>query len=344
MIKQAQIKLTLWYVLIIMSITVSISALVYRGVSDATERALEAQRKRLERRLTDFPGGKAWMMQRPDKPMPLIDEDTLSEVNEGTMQLLILINLGILLITGGLGYILAGITLKPIDEMIKGQKRFISDAAHEIKTPLTIMKTNLEVTLRDKKLKTQDAKEALSSAITEIDKLNLFINKLLKKSRYQSGKNGLIKEKFSLTELIRKIETELYPLAKAKGISMKSKLDEVDINADKNMMSEMLTNLIENAIKYSNSKGKVDISLKNSAKFAKIQIKDNGIGIAKDDLQHIFEPFYRADKSRSKTEREGFGLGLSIVKDIVDKHHGTIKIESELSKGTIINLSLPINS
>lgn len=342
MIKQAQIKLTLWYVLIIMSITISLSALVYRGVSDATERALEAQRERLERRLTDFPGGRAWMMQRPDKPMPLIDEDTLAEVNEGTMQLLILINLGILLITGGLGYILAGITLKPIDEMIKGQKRFISDAAHEIKTPLTVMKTNLEVTLRDKKLKTEDAKEALSSTVTEIDKLNIFINNLLKKSRYQSGKNGLVYEKFSLTELIKKIETELSPLAKTKEIRMKSKLDEVEIKADKNMMNEMLTNLIENAIKYSNNEGKVEVSLKNSGKFAQIEIKDKGIGIAKEDLQHIYEPFYRADKSRSKTEREGFGLGLSIVKDIMDKHHGTIKIDSEVNKGTIVKISLPI--
>ncbi len=341
MIKEAQIKLTLWYLLIIMTITLSLSVLVYGGVSNATEKALDAQRERLERRLNQTPGGRFWM-QKQNHPMPLIDKSTLDDVLQDTIRLLFLINLGILIITGGLGYILAGITLKPIDEMIKGQKRFISDAAHEIKTPLTVMKTNLEVTLRDKKLRIDNAKTALSTTISEIDKLNLFINDLLKKSRYQNGKNDLTYEKFRLDTLIQEILKDLSPIAKEKNISLKTDLKNIEINADKNMISEMVSNLIENAIKYSNNKGEVKIDLAKSTRTAKLRIQDNGIGIPKEDISHIFEPFYRADKSRSKTSREGFGLGLSIVKDIVDKHHGTIKIESDVGKGTMVKIQIPL--
>ena len=145
MFKTTKLKLTAWYLCIIMAITFSFSSVVYLGVVRATQRALISQKRRIEHEF-----------RRTQK----FDEETFIEIREKTLAFLAFINLIILVLSGGLGYLLAERTLKPIEQMINKQKRFVSDATHELKTPITAMKADIEVTLRNKKLNIEDLRKS----------------------------------------------------------------------------------------------------------------------------------------------------------------------------------------
>ena len=174
MFKSAKIKLTTWYVAIIMLISIAFSTFAYMGIAAGTKRALEVQHRRFERQYIRF-----------ERPEPLLDIDALIEIRNKTLITLIIFNVAVLVISWALGYFLAGKTLKPIENMLEKQKRFVSDAAHELKTPITAAKTELEVALRDKKLSPENAKIVLNSAVEEMDKLHSLVNLLLAHTKYQ---------------------------------------------------------------------------------------------------------------------------------------------------------------
>lgn len=337
MFRSARIKLTVSYLAIIMAITLSFSSFVYIGVSISTQKALESQKRRLERQLTRH--------QAPSEliPMgPMIDVETLVEIRNQTLSNLIIVNIVIFISSGSLGYLLAGNTLKPIEKMVNKQKRFISDAAHELKTPLTAMKTSLEVTLRDKKLTPKEAKNVLESTIEEVDKLHIFTQKLLKQSRYQNSSIAEHKE-IRLEAIIKQAIESVYPLSKQKNISINTDLEPVKTSGDKEELEELFINLIDNAIKYSKKGSTINITVKKTGSFAEAIVEDFGIGIAKEELQNIFEPFYRADKSRSSNTRKGYGLGLAISKEIAEKHKGKISVKSIFGSGSKFTVRLPIS-
>jgi signal transduction histidine kinase len=337
MFKSARIKLTAWYLAIIMVITISFSAFLYLGVEKATERALETQRIRMERQFDEMD-----LFRSGPRQLPEFNAETLIEIRQRTLLFLEIINLAVFGISASLGYFLAGRTLKPIEEMIQKQKRFTSDAAHEIKTPLTIMKTNLEVTLRDKNLSIETARESLESAIEEIDNLNFFTAKLLKQSRYQ---NINPKDKFvkvELSRLISGIAEKLKGLAEKRNENIICDLEPVIIKGDKTSLEELFVNLIENAIKYNHDGENVEIEMRENEKEVEIKIEDHGMGIDETELNSIFDPFYRTDKSRNKLAKDGFGLGLSIAKEIVELHNGKISVESKVGKGSVFKVTLPL--
>ncbi|OGC50412.1 hypothetical protein A2716_04365 [candidate division WWE3 bacterium RIFCSPHIGHO2_01_FULL_40_23] len=338
MFKSARIKLTLWYLAIIMLITLAFSSFVYIGVDRATRHALEGQRRRFERRFTQlntpfgFPRG-----------TPMLDAETLAEIRSRTLATLLVINGAVLIISATSGYFLAGRTLKPIEEMVERQKRFISDAAHEIKTPLTSMKTGLEVTLRSESLTVKEAKKALGSAIEEVDKLHKFTGKLLKQSRYQNGNNAK-KETVNLQEVLAHVVKKLKPQADKRGEVLVLTGTDLKITGDKDELEELFINLIENSIKYNKANKPVTISLSSEKNYAKVSIEDFGKGIPEEDLPHIFEPFYRADKSRKDSQHEGYGLGLTIAKEIVERHHGEILVVSKKNNGAKFTVKLPLSN
>ncbi|MFA6982071.1 MAG: HAMP domain-containing sensor histidine kinase, partial [Patescibacteria group bacterium] len=259
MFKSARLKLTIWYLLIIMVITLSFSSFVYIGVNANTRRALEGQRHRLERQIT-----------RPEGflPMgPMIDVETLIEIRKQTLTNLIMINTAIFFISGSLSYLLAGKTLRPIEDMVEKQKRFISDAAHEMKTPLTAMKTSLEVTLRDKKLDLDGAKDVLISTVEEVDKLSKFTASLLRKSKYQNG-NSVSHDNVHLETLIKDICRKMSPIAEKKNNKINTNLESISVTGNKDELDELLTNLIDNAIKYNKKNSIINIELKSSGSMA----------------------------------------------------------------------------
>ncbi len=337
MFKSAKIKLTASYVAIVMFVSVAFSSFVYVGVMQSTQRALESQKKRLERRLEVGPAP-----QRPGGFGPMIDSETFNEIRERTLLMLLVINSVVFVITGGAGYFIAGATLKPIEEATKKQKRFISDAAHEIKTPLTAMKANLEVTLRDKKLTLETAKECLQGVISDANMLQSLAESLLAQSRIQNGDS----EKFVKTDLQQVVQgaIKLHAAdAKNKNIEVSYEGVQLFINAQVENIGMAISNLIDNSVKYNKPGGNIDLKIEKTGQHAVLVIKDTGVGISDEDAPHIFEPFYRADKSRSKNNAKGYGLGLAIVKEILQKNKGSVQVKSKLGEGTEFILKFPLS-
>ena len=231
--------------------------------------------------------------------------------------------------------------MKPIEEMVEKQKKFTADAAHELKTPLTAMKTDLEVNLRDKNLDLKKAKTVLESTINDIDSLTLLTNSLILQSKYQNYKNGK-KDPINLKESAQNVIAKLEPATREKKIKINLDADEIKIQGDENFVRELLTILVDNAIKFGKNEGKIEISIKAKNNYAQISVKDNGIGIDEKDIPYIFDRFYKADASRSKNEAPGFGLGLSIAKEIVEAHKGKIFVKSKKDTGTEFLIKLPL--
>lgn len=341
MFKSAQIKLTSWYLAIIMLVTISFSSFVYMAVSQATTQALEVQRRRVERYFVEYGDGNSFTYKYPNRFPNNFDAEALLEIKEKTFYFLIMLNLGIFVASGTLGYFLAGKTLNPIKDMINSQKRFISDAAHEFKTPLTAIKTNLEVAMRDKNLCEADAKDVFSSTLEEIDKLTYISNQLLQKSKYQNSLNHKEFKEVDLYAVLNSIMNKLTNVAKKKDIIFVNKTTPIKIYGNKEDLDALFTNLIENAIKYSHNNSQITVANETKKQICCIKVIDQGVGISKEDLPNIFEPFFRAEKSRNKTKASGYGLGLSIAKEIVENHKGRISVSSKLDSGTKFTVCLP---
>ena len=336
MFHSARIKLTAWYLLIITIICVSFTVAMYQEMTVELDRIKAMHRSRIERGL-------------PNRLAPPINTNSLfldpNLVAETKMRLkIILAGIDVLIIgvSAGAGYFLAGKTLKPIGEMVEGQRRFIADASHELWTPLTAMKTEIEVTLRDKKLGLPSAKNLLSSNLEEVDKLKSLTDYFLTLSKYQDTNNNLSWETFNLLPVAEEVCNRLQGLAKEKKVEIKKDLAPVLLEANKVSITELVSILLDNAIKYSHPEGKVIIGLEEKRGNVQIKVEDFGIGISETDLPHIFNRFYRADLSRTKNVVKGYGLGLSIAKSIVDLHKGKIEAQSVVNKGSVFTVALPL--
>lgn len=220
------------------------------------------------------------------------------------------------------------------------EKRLIADAAHELKTPLSVIKTHCDVLLQRERTRDEYTK-ALNTIKFTSDLLNNLIDDMLSLARLDSGILSASDFKtISIKSCIEKVVKLADVLAEKKHVKINTAFtEEVDISGDQNTLIEAFLNIIENAIKYNNDGGIVDILVSMDVKHAEIRISDNGIGIKKQDLERIFDRFYRVDSSRST---EGTGLGLSIAKAIIEAHGGEIKAESEFGKGSCFFVVLPL--
>ena len=333
MFKKAQLKLAAWYLLIIMFISIAFSLVIYQGLMNEVHRFSRMQRLRIERVLP------------PNPVQPFFaDEDLIIETQQRVIIELGIINIIIFLISGGLGYFLAGKTLRPIQEMVEEQNRFISDASHEFRTPLTALKSSLEVNIRDKNLSIEDAKKIMNESIKDVNDLQRLSDSLLQLSQYEKPQSYVNFEKISLKQVINESIKKIETLAKNKNINIKNSTINVNLKGNKYGLIDLFVMLLDNAIKYSKVKSAININTKKIDHSVLISIEDQGIGIDKKDIPHLFDRFYRSDRARSKKEVDGYGLGLSIAKKIVDQHNGSIVIESKLKKGTKVTVQLPIFS
>lgn len=329
MFKSARIKLTILYVLIIMAISILFSLVIFRIQTQETERILQFQRTRLERQ----------GLFRQGLALPGPDPEVLEEARNRTARNLIFINLGILVLSTGAAYYLSGRTLKPIEEMVEEQSRFVADASHELRTPLTAMRTELEVALRDKKLD-KNSKDVLGSNFEEVQKLQALSDRLLQLSHYEK-KEAVAFEEISLKEVLEEAVEKTVYLAKKKQINIKTNLKEAGVKGEKSSLGELFTILLENAIKYNHKEGKVNLTCKRLDHKVAVEVEDSGVGIKQSELPYIFKRFYRADSSRSREKVDGYGLGLSIAKKIVDLHKGKIEAVSTSEKGSVFTVTLP---
>jgi len=215
----------------------------------------------------------------------------------------------------------------------------VSNASHELRTPLTSLRTEIEVALRDKELGVGSAKELLESNLEDVDSMQRLSNYLLELNRYENSDLKLEIKKVDLAEVAGRVIGQIEPIARKKGIKIVSKLQKTVVHGTEDSLTELSRILIENAIKYSGKSKNVEVKTKSGGIF---EVKDFGIGIPLADIPHIFERFYRAESSRSKEKIDGYGLGLSIAKSIVDKLGGKIKVVSQEGKGSTFIVQIPV--
>lgn len=240
-----------------------------------------------------------------------------------------------------LGFLLTYKTLEPIKSNMQKQKRFIADASHELRTPIAIMISGLEVNLNNKKLDFIEAKKTLESTLAEMREFSKLSNSLLDISKYDTP-TQIEYEPISINELVKSIIEKNKNLAKIKKINIETKIESpVVVQGNKIELSRVFFNILDNAIKYTPPGGKILISDKIVSNKYIVIISDSGRGIGEDILSKIFDPFFRGDEARST---DGAGLGLTLSKKIIENHKGTISIKSQVNKGTNVIISLPISS
>lgn len=286
------------------------------------------------------------------------------------------------LLTGIMGALLAKLTLHPVDSMIKtihsitaenmklkltvpgtrdeimklaetfndmllrldraftSQKQLFEDLSHELKTPLTVLRGEFEVMLK-KMRSPEEYENLLKSGLEEIAKISKLADNLLMLASFESKRILPDRKKLDLGLLTQAAVNSVRKLADQKGVEvvLSGVSGGVTFNGDEQQLKLMVLNLVDNAVKYTPTGGKVTVSLEQGADSAKIRISDTGRGIAGSELPHIFDRFYRVEKSRSG---DGFGLGLSIAKSIVETHEGHIEVASTPGSGTTFTITLPL--
>ncbi len=218
--------------------------------------------------------------------------------------------------------------------------RFTADASHELRLPITAIKGEAEVVLsRERGL--EEYRKVLADIIEEFNRLSRMVNQLLALSRTDSGEEPLEYEKVDLKDLLAKLVDFYQPLAEEKQITLSFEGQSVgSIKADRMKLQELFSNLLENAIKYTNSSGSITVRLKSDGEKILVSVADTGIGIPQSEQSKIFERFYRVDKSRSR-EQGGVGLGLSIADAIAHAHNASISVDSESGKGSNFMVLFP---
>ncbi len=230
--------------------------------------------------------------------------------------------------------------LDRIEHAIEREKQFTSDASHELRTPLAVIKGTMEVLIR-KPRNQHEYEEKISFCISEVDRLNHMVDQLLLLARFENQKQNIKNDSVYLNAILLDILARYSDKIKNKKLNITTNFSkDYSINSDNYLVTIIVSNLVSNAIKYTNSEGEISLLLFDSGNSIQFTIIDNGIGIATSDVAKVFQSFYRSDSSNHATIK-GTGLGLSIVKRLCDLLKIEITIESELQVGTMINLSFP---
>jgi two-component system, OmpR family, sensor kinase len=229
-------------------------------------------------------------------------------------------------------------TLERLEKLFGSQQRFLADVSHELRTPLTVIKGNIGL-IR----KYGADEESLTGIESEVDRLTRMVGDLLLLNQAESGVMPLDFVKIDLGSILLEVMQQMSVLAGDRVILKLINIDQAIINGDRDRIKQVFLNLISNSISYTPKGGIVEVNLEKEGDRAIFSVKDNGAGISPEDLPHIFERFYRGDKSRTHTATSGFGLGLSIARWITEKHGGKIEVESQLKQGTTFRVYLPLH-
>jgi signal transduction histidine kinase len=231
-------------------------------------------------------------------------------------------------------------TLERLETLFTSQQRFLADVSHELRTPLTVVKGNVDLMRRMKQID----EESLNSIDQEAGRLTRLVGGLLMLAQAESGKLSLSLKPVQLDALLVEVFQEMRVLAGSKVHVHLKEIDQLEVTGDRDRLKQVLLNLTSNAIQYTPQGGDVFLSLAKVNDQARLVVSDTGPGIPAEDLPHIFERFYRAEKSRTRSRTSGFGLGLSIAHWIVEHHGGRIEVESRDGKGTTFFIWLPLET
>jgi len=326
MFHQARLKLTLLYSVVFLVLFWSFSAGIYFWMNKyfgdtGIDKYIHIQKEQVFR------------YDREEHPEPTSDI-ILDELRST----IIIIDVLLLIIIPFLAWVLTGKTLKPVQKSYDREKQFLADASHDLRTPLAVLNGELELALQ-KNISKQEYKKILESNKEEVANLIALVENMLFLSRedmqYKISQNG----KVDLTDIVAERVAIFQKVAMQKKILMQFNFpkESVVIEGNTQLLKRLFTNLLDNAVKYT-VKGKIIVSLNKKNEEAIVKIADSGVGISQKHQERIFERFFRIDTSRSE---KGYGLGLSIAKQIIAFHKGEIHIDSKIGKGTIITITFP---
>ncbi|NLF51079.1 MAG: HAMP domain-containing histidine kinase [Leptolinea sp.] len=225
-----------------------------------------------------------------------------------------------------------------LEKLFTSQRRFLADVSHELRTPLTVIKGNVGLM---RKMKTLD-EESLSGIESEVDRLTRLVGDLLFLAQAESGRMPLDQSPVELDTIMLEVYQQAKTLAGERMNITINEIDQVQVTGDRDRLKQVLLNIAGNAVQYTPSGGQVSFSLRKVAERAQVVISDTGPGIPAVDLPHVFERFYRSEKSRKRNFQGGFGLGLSIAFWIIRNHNGTIEVSSTEGKGSAFTIWLPL--
>jgi heavy metal sensor kinase len=233
--------------------------------------------------------------------------------------------------------------LERLEAAFRRITQFTADASHELRTPVALMRTTAELSLRKPRAEA-DYRGALTQILRELETTSALIENLMLLARADSGVEALHFASVDLSETLREVCRQGRVLAQGKQIRFQEEIanSPVIVEGDTQALQRLFLILFDNAVKYTPAGGSVTVSLTDANRFAVAEIRDTGIGISQAELPHIFERFYRADRARSR-EMGGVGLGLSIGRWIAEAHGGTIEAESTPSQGSVFRVRLPIS-
>ncbi len=319
----ATLKLTAWYLAILMTVSLAFSVVIYNISAHELDRP--------------FP------INSPNRTF--IDDDTIrvireSRASEGKRSLianLVILNVATLALGAGASFLFAKRTLHPIEEAMDAQSRFVSDASHELRTPLAVMKTENEIALREKKPTTNALKDALKSNLEEVDRLQLLTDRLLALSSQQP----VTLEPFDTQDVVAEAVQRHEAAAKLKKIKLAASNDELKAIGDLDTVCDIVSILVDNAIKYSPISTTVSIAAHEQNHKVLLSVSDEGNGVSDEDKLKIFDRFYRADESRSKANVEGHGLGLALAARLSELNNARLTVADNTPHGAVFTLELP---
>lgn len=249
-----------------------------------------------------------------------------------------------LLIASAIGYYMAGRALVPLKEAYDKQKQFAADASHELRTPLAVVMASADLLLADPSIKEPFLRQVLEDLKSEVKKMTNLVSDLLMVARSDNNALKFKIQRLDLSEILMQVIRTMTPIAEKKNIHLAGEnFRKALINADEQKLKQLAIILVDNAIKYTPEGGSVLVAMEkvDNAR-AVFAVMDSGIGIAAEDLDKVFERFYRVDKARSR-EMGGNGLGLAIAAEIIKLHEGKISVASKLGEGTKFTVELKVN-
>lgn len=332
MFKKAYIQLTLWYLAIVMTISIMFSFALFNVVSSELSDGLKRESARI---YNQYPIFHNESILHPNQDLKYEEHVIILR--------LISFNIIVLVSAGFASYFLARKTLYPIEEAHHQQKIFTANVSHELRTPLTALKMEDEVVLMNNNASLSELKSTIKSNLEEVEKIESLINSILRLTKLENDELRSEFRSIELNEVVKQSISTLTPIATKKNITINlPETKKYSVFGNKESLVQLLIILLDNSIKYSRNSSKISISVEHyDKKQILISIVDNGVGINKDKLKQVFDRFYQADLSRNN-QTEGYGLGLSIAKSIVDLHNGNIVISSIEDKGTTVRVYLPI--
>lgn len=237
--------------------------------------------------------------------------------------------------------------LKRLEQSFSAQKQFSANAAHELRTPLAVIQTKIDVFQKNDAHTTEEYQEVLTMLAAQVERLSAIINELLEMTNLQTARRT---DTISLSELTEEVLCDFYCQAQSKEITLIQEGEDVKLTGNETLIYRAVFNLVENAIKYNHPGGKVTVTVSSCTlpahaglgAAASVTVTDTGMGIPKEYHTCVFEPFFRVDKSRSR-EMGGAGIGLAMVKMIAELHGGTVRIESSSLNGSSIRMDFPIH-